>query len=185
MGEYKVIKIGKFDELKIDNELKLAAYKNDKDTKYFDLKTGKFRDISAVELMFSDFKTTEKKNIHAFDVDNNTEVSVLIGKTITEIKNNYNSELIFSLSSGEQYMMHHEPDCCEYVEIEDINGNLDDLIGTPIIMAEEVTHEGDNGDDSFTWTFYKFATIKGYVTIRWYGESNGYYSERVDFVKIK
>lgn len=114
-------------------------------------------------------------------------VSDLIGKTITSIENNNNDELIFHTADGLTYKMYHDQDCCESVSIEDICGELDNLIGSPIVMAEESTsneNPKDSYDESFTWTFYKFATVKGYVTIRWYGESNGYYSEGVDFVLL-
>jgi len=116
----------------------------------------------------------------------------LLGKTLVSIKNLDNEELIFTLDNGEQYKLYHEQGCCENVTIEDINGFLDDLIGAPLLMAEEVSNIDENPEgvevpeyqDSFTWTFYKLATINGYVTIRWYGESNGYYSESVDYCRI-
>ncbi|MGI6124016.1 MAG: DUF7448 domain-containing protein [Acetivibrionales bacterium] len=115
--------------------------------------------------------------------------STLIGKTLTKIEvDDYKKEMVFRCDDGTSYKLLHYQSCCESVSIEDIIGNLDDLIGSPIVMAEEIAGaEGerkDEWDDSFTWTFYKLATVKGYVTIRWYGTSNGYYSESVSFEKV-
>jgi hypothetical protein len=109
--------------------------------------------------------------------------SDLMGKTLTTIVNE-NDELIFTTNEGEIFKAYYDQDCCESVRIEDIEGDLNNLIGTPILQAEEVTNSEDTlgkieYPDSFTWTFYKLANIKGYVTIRWLGESNGYYSESV------
>lgn len=119
-------------------------------------------------------------------------VADLLGKTMTNVERRVvyeDDELVFTLDDGSRYKLYHNQDCCEHVSIEDITGDLSDLIGSPLTMAEEVTSSENppgiekDSQDSFTWTFYKFATAKGYVTIRWYGESNGYYSESVDFAK--
>lgn len=114
---------------------------------------------------------------------NRTIFEPLIGEIITKIEGakEGSEEIRFTLENGDILCMYHEQDCCEDVRVEDIGGNIEDLIGKPILLAEEVTNEGDlEWGDTCTWTWYHFATIKGYVTIRWFGESNGYYSERVD-----
>ncbi len=120
---------------------------------------------------------------------NEVEFSTLLGKTLTDIRNNNNGELYFTTTDGEVFRAYHDYECCESVGIVDIEGDLSDLINSPILQAEESTNSEDTfgkieNPDSFTWTFYKLATIKGYVTISWLGESNGYYSESIDFIKL-
>ena len=95
-------------------------------------------------------------------------------------------EIIFTLLDGSKYLMYHEQDCCENVSVCDVCGDVYDLIGEPIAYAYEASSDaGDAVSESGTWTFYNIATRKGFVTLRWLGESNGYYSERVDWKKIE
>ena len=116
------------------------------------------------------------------------EVSELKGKVLVRCED-IGDHIVFETVDGEVYNMYHSQDCCESVYIESIAGELSDLVGSEILMAEEVSNEAYEKEhepryaESYTWTFYKFATIKGYVDIRWFGSSNGYYSESVSFYK--
>lgn len=124
------------------------------------------------------------------DLGKAPKFSDLLGKTLKNVENIENKFLVFTLDDGRKFALHHEQDCCEYVAIESIVGDLSDLVGSPILKAEEVVGETPEGweagefQESYTWTFYKLATIKGYVDIRWLGESNGYYSESVEFGEV-
>jgi hypothetical protein len=108
----------------------------------------------------------------------------MVGVTYTDVTSDDEHVTFSSLAGGVE--LYHSQDCCEYVRVEDICGDLTDLAGSPITQAEEVSGTAPDGYDceSSTWTFYKFATIKGSVTVRWLGESNGYYSESVEVRRI-
>ena len=115
-----------------------------------------------------------------------SNIDCLIGETINKIdvnrfsaKDKDNDSIIFHTNSGYSLEMYHNQDCCESVTIDDIIGDLDDLLNSPILIAEMNTNKSEANGDSETWTFYKLATIKGYVDIKWYGTSNGFYSEEV------
>jgi hypothetical protein len=97
--------------------------------------------------------------------------------------------IVFTEADGSRFVMGYEADCCASCEIVDLNGNLADLVGVPIALADESSSEPDGWkpdeyDDSYTWTFYRLATCKGHVDIRWFGSSNGYYSESVSFYRV-
>lgn len=120
-------------------------------------------------------------------------ISELIGKTLKKVVNLRDEAIYFFAEDGAEYQLFHDQDCCENVRVEEVIGDPSDLVGHPILAAVEVSSDVsiaeergplDSHDESYTWTFYRLATIKGHVTIRFYGTSNGYYSERVTFAKM-
>ena len=88
------------------------------------------------------------------------EFKDLVGKTIVDIQGleKGSDEVVFVCSDGSKYKMYHEQDCCETVDIDDVIGDVEDLIGSEILIAEENSNSGENPketyDYSFTWTFY-------------------------------
>lgn len=129
----------------------------------------------------------------------------LAGKVLSAVERCGDDELHFVTVEGDRFKLFHSQDCCESVTLEDVCGDLDDLLGSPLTLVEEVSYSSEkelpteervrlqierasNGQswapDSETWTFYRLGTEKGSVTLRWYGESNGFYSEEVDFARV-
>ncbi len=131
-----------------------------------------------------------------YEYNEEVDIATLIGKTFTRVSRlegdpkvsrleEDQDGILFTDESGESYAMRHEQDCCESVSIEDIDGPLSLLEGSPIILAECVTSDEEPPiGESYTWTFYKLGTAKGQLTIRWYGESSGYYSETAQIYRV-
>lgn len=110
----------------------------------------------------------------------------LISAEVSEDKD----ELVFVDTDGFKYTMLHAQECCERVYVEDICGDLEDILGGEILYAVEASSETTDAaiqahGDYVEWTFYKIDTKKGGVVIRWIGESNGHYSMGVSLIKEK
>lgn len=111
----------------------------------------------------------------------------IMGKTLRKIEvNEY--DIKFHTTDAETFIMYHDQDCCESVGLVDIIGDIEDLVGSPIVLAENRTSEitVPEGFENYLqmWTFYEFATNQGSVTLRWFGSSNGYYGIGVSFHKV-
>ena len=116
--------------------------------------------------------------------NNHVNVSEMLDQTFTSVR--ADNETVTFQNDKVRYTLYHQQDCCESVVVEEIIGDLEDLENLPLLIAREDTNaEGEElpNSESYTWTFYNFATYKGYVTIRFLGESNGYYSEDVQCMK--
>lgn len=90
-------------------------------------------------------------------------------------------EIKFITDDNEKYKMFHYQDCCEYPYIDYING-ITNLIDNNIVDFDEFSLE-ETSNESATRTTFRFETTKGVCEISWVVESNGYYSEGIDFVK--
>jgi hypothetical protein len=112
----------------------------------------------------------------------------LVGETVRTITGAQkgSDEVIITTESGKAIKMSHYQECCEIVEVYDVDGDQSELVGAVVISADESSSSDAPSpceySESHTWTFYKIETSKGGLWIRWIGESNGYYSESVDII---
>ena len=106
----------------------------------------------------------------------------LLGNTLKAISISPDKDkIIFFRVDNVRVTMSHTQQCCESVYLDDIVGEIEDLIGSPLTVAEVYTHWSKE-DEHMQYTFYRLATVKGYVLLRWIGTSNGYYSTEVDVI---
>lgn len=99
---------------------------------------------------------------------NTYSITNMIGKTFTAVTvNDEKTEMDLHYEGG-RFRFEHMQECCESVYITDIEGDLDSLVGSPILVAQVVIEDDTEEDDEHgrgeisQWTFYKVATVKGW-----------------------
>jgi len=113
--------------------------------------------------------------------------SILKNQTITDISSDYESVTFKTVDKT--YRLEHYQDCCESVRLENVIGDIKNILNVPITLAEE-DNPGDpdwyseSYNDSHTWSVFILEAGGKRVEFWFLGESNGYYGESVDFVEI-
>lgn len=107
-------------------------------------------------------------------------LDLLIGQTLIDVERIGNGGLKFLLPDGTLYRLYH--DCCDTVLFEDVVGEISNLVGTPLLVAEKITSVDREHSSTLTLTFYNFATAKGRVTVHWGIRSSGDDSDEEDWV---
>lgn len=83
---------------------------------------------------------------------------------------------------------YHDQDCCEYVRLIRIVGDISSIIGRTwaSLSLSNDTPDGESDrdfqpfPDSHTWSTFTIKTTTGEtIDLQWLGESNGFYSEDV------
>lgn len=128
-------------------------------------------------------------------MSHDSNINVLVGLTLKRVEQKGSDRMDFETTDGRSFLFYHSQECCEFVNINSIQGDLNDLLDSPILWATEDIQQNpsfistlldwasDRYIDSATLTTFAFTTAKGQVIVRWLGESNGYYSESVSFVE--
>jgi len=123
-----------------------------------------------------------------YDYFGHQRFASLLGRTLVEIRGAFegSEEVVLMTADKKAYRLHGDSGYVLDTRLEDIAGNVADLVGTPLLMAQVVSSQAAPSDlksygewESSTWTYYKLATVKGYVTLRWWANSDGNYCEEV------
>lgn len=118
----------------------------------------------------------------------------LKGKTLTDIKGlEEGSEYQTFITDTEKYVLEHQEDCCESVILTKIIGDVNSILNSEIVLAEDDIGANEpewakdrSYYDSYTWSKYVIETKNGGRLEFWYlGESNGYYCEAAIFYKFE
>ena len=80
-------------------------------------------------------------------MNNYKQIEDLLNQTIISVNGfeEGSDEIRITTKEGNTYRMYHDQDCCESVNINEIIGDVNDILDSPILRAEEKT----NSEDTF------------------------------------